>query len=145
MRYWSSPSLADLAEAEQKIARILAHSEKGDLFQLTIERRSDKQMIGTCTLHQIHLQNRRAEVGYALSSTFGWKGLPGLEFMAENDSSDSVDFMSCPALQTRGAAAFQVQSAIQSVESADDRGNATANPEPTGRAPQMQLWPLDEP
>lgn len=74
MRYWSSPPLKDLTEAEQKIADILAHYEKGDLYQLAIERRSDRQMIGTCTLHQIHLQNKRAEVGYALGSPFWGNG-----------------------------------------------------------------------
>lgn len=74
MRYWSSPPLADMTAAEQKIAEILAHYEKGDLFQLAIERQTDRQMIGTCTLHQIHLQNRRAEVGYALGSAFWGNG-----------------------------------------------------------------------
>ena len=74
MRYWSSPPLADMAAAEQKIAGILAHYERCDLFQLAIERQSDRRMIGTCTLHQIHLQNRRAEVGYALSSAFWGNG-----------------------------------------------------------------------
>ena len=74
MRYWSSPPLVDMAAAEQKIAGILAHYEKGDLFQLAIERQSDRLMIGTCTLHQIHLQNRRAEVGYALGSAFWGNG-----------------------------------------------------------------------
>ncbi|MCY7387761.1 MAG: GNAT family N-acetyltransferase [Burkholderiales bacterium] len=74
MRYWGSPPLADLTEAEQKVVGILAHYEKGDLFQLAIERQSDRQMIGTCTLYQIHLQNRRAEVGYALGSVFWGNG-----------------------------------------------------------------------
>ena len=74
MRYWSSPPLVDMAAAEQKIIGILAHYEKNDLFQLAIERQSDRLMIGTCTLHQIHLQNRRAEVGYALGSAFWGNG-----------------------------------------------------------------------
>lgn len=74
MRYWSSPPLVDMVAAEQKIAGILAHYEKSDLFQLAIERQSDRLMIGTCTLHQIHLQNRRAEVGYALGSAFWGNG-----------------------------------------------------------------------
>ena len=74
MRYWSSPPLVDVDAAEQKIAGILAHYEKGDLFQLAIERQSDRLVIGTCTLHQIHLQNRRAEVGYALGSAFWGNG-----------------------------------------------------------------------
>ena len=74
MRFWSSSPLTDPHQAEQKIAEILAHYEKGDLFQLGIERKSDGQMIGTCTLHQIHVQNRRAEVGYALGRPYWGNG-----------------------------------------------------------------------
>lgn len=74
MRYGSSPPMAAMAEAENKIASILAHHEKGDLFQLAITRLSDNRMIGTCTLHQIHVQNRRAEVGYALGRPYWGNG-----------------------------------------------------------------------
>ncbi|MBL8525510.1 MAG: GNAT family N-acetyltransferase [Betaproteobacteria bacterium] len=66
MRYWSSPALTDLGQAQEKIASILEHYQSGDLFQFGIERKSDRQLIGTSTLHQIHAQNRRAEIGYAL-------------------------------------------------------------------------------
>lgn len=74
MRYWSSPPLDNLKQAEEKIASILAHYEAGDLYQLAITRKSDGQMIGTCTLHQIHVQNRRAEVGYALGRPYWGSG-----------------------------------------------------------------------
>lgn len=74
MRYWSSPPLTGIAQAEEKIASILAHYESGDLFQLGVIRKSDAQMIGTCTIHQIHLQNRRAEVGYALGRPYWGHG-----------------------------------------------------------------------
>ncbi|MEP7155017.1 MAG: GNAT family N-acetyltransferase [Betaproteobacteria bacterium] len=74
MRYWSSSPLTELSEAENKIDNILAHYEQGDLFQLAIVRRADNMMIGTCTLHQIHLQNRRAEVGYALGRVYWGSG-----------------------------------------------------------------------
>ncbi len=74
MRYWSSPPLRDLTQAEEKIANILAHYETGDIYQLAITRKTDEQMIGTCTLHQIHVQNRRAEVGYALGRPYWGSG-----------------------------------------------------------------------
>ena len=66
--------MTEIAQAEKKVADIIAHHEKGDLFQLAIERNSDQQMIGTCTLWNIHLQNRRAEVGYALGRPYWGNG-----------------------------------------------------------------------
>lgn len=74
MRYWSSPPLTGMAKAEEKIVSILAHYETGDLYQLGVIRHSDGQMIGTCTLHQIHVQNRRAEIGYALGRPYWGNG-----------------------------------------------------------------------
>lgn len=74
VRYWSSSPLTDLAQAGQKIAAILEHYRKGDLFQFAIERKSDGKMIGTCTLNHLHAQNRRAEVGYALGRAYWGEG-----------------------------------------------------------------------
>ena len=73
-RYWSAPPMSKLELAEKKVADVIAHYEQGDLFQLAIERKSDQQMIGTCTLWNIHLQNRRAEVGFALGRPFWGNG-----------------------------------------------------------------------
>jgi RimJ/RimL family protein N-acetyltransferase len=74
MRYWSSPPLTDPAQAEQQVADIIAHYEKGDLYQLAINRRTDGQMIGTCTLHKLFAQNRRAELGYLLGRAYWGQG-----------------------------------------------------------------------
>jgi RimJ/RimL family protein N-acetyltransferase len=74
MRYWSSPPLTDRVQADQKLADILEHYRKGDLFQFGVERKLDRQLIGTCTLHHIHPQNRRAEIGYALGRPFWGQG-----------------------------------------------------------------------
>lgn len=74
MLYWSSPPMTSLAQAEKKIGEILEHYRKGDLFQFGIERKLDRQLIGTCTLHQLHEQNRRAEIGYALGRPFWGQG-----------------------------------------------------------------------
>lgn len=66
LRYWSSGVLVDRDEAAQKIANIGEHYRKQTLFQLGIERVSDGELVGTCTLWNIHVQNRRAELGYIL-------------------------------------------------------------------------------
>ncbi len=66
--------MRELNQAKQKIADILAHYEQGDLFQFAIARKSDSIMIGTCTLWNIHAQNRRAEVGYALGRAYWGMG-----------------------------------------------------------------------
>lgn len=73
-RYWSAPPMRELSQAEKKIAEIIAHYEQGDLFQLAVERKADSRMIGTCTLWNIHVQNRRAEVGYALGRAYWGNG-----------------------------------------------------------------------
>ncbi len=74
MRYGSKPALADLKQAEERIANIFASYDAGDAYVLAITRKSDDKMIGTCTLHQIHAQNRRAEVGYALARAYWGQG-----------------------------------------------------------------------
>ena len=78
MRYWSTPPLATLAQAKEKIADILRHYHQGDLFQFGIQldnnRDVDEPLIGTCTLFHIHEQNRRAEIGYALGRPFWGHG-----------------------------------------------------------------------
>ena len=74
MRYWSSPPLTTIAQAEKKITEILDHYRKRDLFQFALERKRDREIVGTCTLHHIHEQNRRAEIGYALGRLFWGQG-----------------------------------------------------------------------
>jgi len=74
MRYWSTPPLTALVEAETRVATIVEHYRKADLFQFGVERRLDGQFLGTCTLHHIHEQNRRAEIGYALGRPFWGQG-----------------------------------------------------------------------
>lgn len=69
-RYWSTSPLTAFVQAEQKMAEILDHYRKGDLFNFGIVRKLDGQFIGTCTLHHIYEQNRRAEIGYALGRPF---------------------------------------------------------------------------
>jgi RimJ/RimL family protein N-acetyltransferase len=74
-RYLSAPPMTDPAQAAEKVASIMRHYAAGDLLQLGIELRESGALIGTCTLHQIHRQNRRAELGYVLGSAWWGEGL----------------------------------------------------------------------
>ncbi len=74
-RYLSAPPMTDPAQAEEKVAAILRHYDEGDVLQWGIEDRESQKLIGTCTLHQIHRQNRRAELGYVLGSAWWGRGL----------------------------------------------------------------------
>jgi ribosomal-protein-alanine N-acetyltransferase len=65
-RYTSRPPFTQLAEAEQRVSEIIGYYANDQGFQLALERKSDAQLIGACTLHAIHHQNRRAELGYSL-------------------------------------------------------------------------------
>lgn len=74
-RYWSAPPMSGHEQAAAKLAAILTQYEIGDVLQMGVEYKADGVLIGTCTLHQIHRQNRRAELGYALGSAWWGKGL----------------------------------------------------------------------
>lgn len=66
MAYWSSPPLEDSKAAEKLLEEIHAHFQSKTLFQWGIAKREDDQIIGTCTLHALSAEHRRAEIGYAL-------------------------------------------------------------------------------
>ncbi|MEQ1515651.1 MAG: GNAT family N-acetyltransferase [Usitatibacteraceae bacterium] len=74
MRYWSTPPMSAPQEADARIASVLEHYESNDLFEFCVERKADRALIGTCTLHHIHQQNKRAEIGYALGRQFWGQG-----------------------------------------------------------------------
>lgn len=65
-RYWSSPPLPSLAEADALYASIEDGFETRTLFQWGIELRDTHGIIGTCTLASLSEQHRRGEVGFAL-------------------------------------------------------------------------------
>ncbi len=65
-RFWSSPPLRDLAAAEALLREIEHCFERRTLFQWGIARRSDDQVVGTCTLASLSAAHRRAELGFAL-------------------------------------------------------------------------------
>jgi RimJ/RimL family protein N-acetyltransferase len=74
MRYWSSPPMADITDARQMLLNIQGNYRNRSALQLGIERKNDQALIGTCTLHNLHLQSRRAEIGYALGRPYWRQG-----------------------------------------------------------------------
>jgi RimJ/RimL family protein N-acetyltransferase len=74
MRYWSSPPQKDLADAVTLVEEIATSSASGSLVTLGIERRADRQVMGTCTLHARHVPSRRGELGYALGANYWGQG-----------------------------------------------------------------------
>ena len=62
-------------QAAARLDAIVKQYEIGDVLQMGIEHKADGVLVGTCTLHQIHRQNRRAELGYALGSAWWGRGL----------------------------------------------------------------------
>lgn len=75
MRFWSSPPLKDLAAAQELIEEIHGFFRSRRLFQWGISLRETNEVIGTCTLLDVSMEHRRAEVGFALRRHHWGKGL----------------------------------------------------------------------
>ncbi len=75
MRFWSSPALKDRAAAMQLIEEIHGFFRSRRLFQWGICLRETSEVIGTCTLLDISMEHRRAEVGFALRRDQWGQGL----------------------------------------------------------------------
>jgi RimJ/RimL family protein N-acetyltransferase len=73
-RYWSSPPMQQLAEAEERIRKLLVYEADGSGMGWMIERREDARVIGTLSLHRFDEQSNRAEVGYSLGREEWGKG-----------------------------------------------------------------------
>jgi len=75
MRYWSTPALEDL-EVARDLAREIQHCfDSRSLFQWGLVRPEDDRVIGTGTLSNLDVQNRRAEMGYALARAEWGRGV----------------------------------------------------------------------
>jgi RimJ/RimL family protein N-acetyltransferase len=73
MRYWSTPAMQHVSQAESYFNKIQDGFRSKQLFQWGIQFEND--IVGTCTLFHIDLVHRRAEIGYALGHGFWGKGL----------------------------------------------------------------------
>jgi len=75
MRYWSTPAMASMAEAEDMATRILEGYEEKAWLQLAIEKKASPGLIGTCSIFAMHVASRRAELGYILDRACWGQGL----------------------------------------------------------------------
>lgn len=74
VRYTPRPAMTQRVEAEQMIQRIKANYGKGEAFQLGIERKEDRLVLGYCGLFSFHEASRRAEIGYSLDIRYWGEG-----------------------------------------------------------------------
>ena len=75
MRFWSTPPLRNLDSARELIEEIHQLFRSRKLFQWGICSRETDEVFGTCTLFNVDLGNRRAEVGFALGRNAWGHGL----------------------------------------------------------------------
>ena len=75
MRFWSFPPWVEQAQATAYVQRARAAMAAGEIFPWVIAEASGDQLIGTLTLHSLHLEQRRAELGYSLSPDHQGRGL----------------------------------------------------------------------
>lgn len=75
MRYWSSEAMTEPREAAASLAAIEDGFATKTLFQWGVARREDDGVIGTCTLAQLSVAHRRAEIGFAFARAWWGRGL----------------------------------------------------------------------
>jgi RimJ/RimL family protein N-acetyltransferase len=74
MRYWSWLPWTERGQAVELLESIEEGFRNQTLFQCGIARREDDRVIGTCSLYNFDLGNRRAEIGYILGRAYWGKG-----------------------------------------------------------------------
>ena len=67
MRYWSSPPMADVAEAEALVARAHSAFSRRESLRWAVTCRGDNEVIGSVSLFALDPPNRRGEIGYLLA------------------------------------------------------------------------------
>lgn len=75
MRYWSFPSWVEVAQARGYLEKARAGMDSGEIFPWAIADRASDRLIGALTLHSLHVEQLRAEVGYSLSPDYQGRGL----------------------------------------------------------------------
>ena len=75
MRYWSTAPYTDRDQAVALLAEIRENFTRRVYLKWGVALKEDDSIIGTATLFNLHLDNQRAEVGYALSREQWGKGL----------------------------------------------------------------------
>ena len=75
MRYWSFPPWVELAQARAYLDHARAGMDSGEIFPWAIADGPSDQLIGALTLFSLHVEQRRAEIGYSLSPESQGRGL----------------------------------------------------------------------
>lgn len=73
-RYRLRPALPDLAAAAAFQADVARRFQEREMFQWGIAGRADGTLVGTCTLHALSDEHRRAELGYTLARAAWGRG-----------------------------------------------------------------------
>ena len=74
-RFLSRPAWTDMEVAHARIARDREALPSGKYLGLVMERKADGQVVGECSLFNLVVQCRRAEIGYSLGSSAQGQGL----------------------------------------------------------------------
>lgn len=74
VKYWSSPAMTALAEAEELLVSIRSGFAKRELFEWGVALRETDELFGTCTLYNLDVRHRRGEIGFALRRTHWGRG-----------------------------------------------------------------------
>ena len=75
MRYWSFPAWVDVAQARAYLEHARAGMDSGEIFPWAIAEGASDRLIGALTLFSLHVDQRRAEIGYSLAPDFQGRGL----------------------------------------------------------------------
>ena len=67
MRYFSEPPWTDPARPTRQIDEDAGRFEREESVRFAIVLNETGRQLGNCSLHALHRQNRRAEIGYALA------------------------------------------------------------------------------
>jgi ribosomal-protein-alanine N-acetyltransferase len=74
MRYWGTPPLADREAAVSLLNEIYDNFRSRSAMKWAIAEKESNELIGTATLFNLNLENRRAEIGYGLDRAFWRQG-----------------------------------------------------------------------
>jgi len=66
-RFWSSAAMTHREDAVALIEEIDDYWHRGELMEWALVRRDQSGLIGTCSLGNLDLTNRRGEIGFALA------------------------------------------------------------------------------
>ena len=73
-RFWSETPLRRVAQARAVIDSMRSGIRNDDIYEWMLIRKADGQLVGTCALGNLSLENQRGEIGYALGRPYWGQG-----------------------------------------------------------------------